>query len=282
MPKQLERNEKRVFSFGGGWQSSAVLALQIQGKLKIPFDYFVFANVGDDSEAPEVFDYINKWVLPACKEHDINFVEVQKTRYKTPDTIMNAIERENRNIPIPVYMASGAPGNRSCTFDFKVSVVDKWIRVNKITHAHVGIGFSADEGRRAEKKPVGWHNKQGSKKISFQKNYTFPLIELGIRRQDCPEIVKKLGWDMPVSSECWFCPFHTRNYWIELRKNNVTLFEKAIRIQDRLNEKRGYLGKERVSLHRDGLDLRDVPNQLSLWDKWSDDDESCQVGYCGL
>ena len=40
----------RTFSFGGGVQSTAVLVLQAQNKLPEPYDVFLFANVGDDSE----------------------------------------------------------------------------------------------------------------------------------------------------------------------------------------------------------------------------------------
>lgn len=46
----------RVFSFGGGVQSTAALVLQAQGK--IDFDMFVHANVGDDSEHPDTVAYM--------------------------------------------------------------------------------------------------------------------------------------------------------------------------------------------------------------------------------
>ena len=42
----------RTFSFGAGVQSTAVLALQALGRLPDPYDVFLFANVGDDSEDP--------------------------------------------------------------------------------------------------------------------------------------------------------------------------------------------------------------------------------------
>lgn len=40
----------RVFSFGGGVQSTAVLVLSAHGVL--PYKQFIFSNVGDDSEHP--------------------------------------------------------------------------------------------------------------------------------------------------------------------------------------------------------------------------------------
>lgn len=58
----------RVFSFGSGVQSVAVLALQKLHKLPKPYDYFVFANVGNDSESPDTLQYLNDIVRPrgAC------------------------------------------------------------------------------------------------------------------------------------------------------------------------------------------------------------------------
>lgn len=48
-----------VFSFGGGVQSTAVLVLQATGRLPRDYDHFVFANVGNDSEHPDVINYYN-------------------------------------------------------------------------------------------------------------------------------------------------------------------------------------------------------------------------------
>lgn len=41
----------RVFSYGGGVQSTAALVLAAQGRIDFPA--FVFANVGEDSEHPD-------------------------------------------------------------------------------------------------------------------------------------------------------------------------------------------------------------------------------------
>lgn len=43
-------SQLRVFSFGGGVQSTAALVLAAQGE--IDFTAFIFANVGADSEHP--------------------------------------------------------------------------------------------------------------------------------------------------------------------------------------------------------------------------------------
>ena len=48
----------RVFSYGGGVQSTAALVLAAQGKIDFPT--FLFANVGDDSEHPATLRYVRE------------------------------------------------------------------------------------------------------------------------------------------------------------------------------------------------------------------------------
>ena len=64
----------RTFSFGAGVQSTAVLALQALGKLPEPYDVFLFANVGDDSEDPRSLDYYHKFHVPFAEKHGIELV----------------------------------------------------------------------------------------------------------------------------------------------------------------------------------------------------------------
>jgi hypothetical protein len=49
-PKPLLWRPIRVMSFGGGTQSMAALVAQAQGLLEKPYDVFLMADVGHDSE----------------------------------------------------------------------------------------------------------------------------------------------------------------------------------------------------------------------------------------
>src|SRR5689334_21506125 len=114
-------SELRVFRFGGGVQSTAVLCLAAQGK--IPYDHFVFAHVGADSENPDTLDYIERYTKPFCEAHNLSFVTVQKRvrGIKEPVTLVGELRRAKKSVIIPVRMAgSGALGNRNCTTDFKI------------------------------------------------------------------------------------------------------------------------------------------------------------------
>src|SRR5579859_4780651 len=118
----------RVFSYGGGVQSTAALVLPAQAR--IDYKTFLFCNVGSDSEHPATLKYVHEVAMPYAKQHSIELIELQRTRFGEPETIYERLTREgSRSIGIPVRMAgSGAPGNRACTGDFKIKVIAKWLR----------------------------------------------------------------------------------------------------------------------------------------------------------
>jgi hypothetical protein len=73
-----ERPELRVVAFGGGVQSTALLALAAERR--IDFDVFLFANVGDDSEHPATLDYLHGHAQPFAARHGLHLHELRRTR----------------------------------------------------------------------------------------------------------------------------------------------------------------------------------------------------------
>lgn len=267
----------RIFSFGGGVQSHAVMVLQAQHQI-IPYDYFVFSNVGHDSENPATLDYIERYTKPFAAANGIPFVEVQKIRRDgRPETLVGFIERTEKSVPIPARTSNGAPGNRTCTDDFKIKIVDRWIKSNGYSHAVVGLGISLDEFSRM--RGEDWLDSFGKKKLGFWKRREHPLIDLRMTRHQCAALIARSGLPIPPKSSCFFCPFTRRAEWIEMKRTNPALFEKAIRIEHIINEKRGAIGRDRVYLHPDVIPLeRAVGNQARLF---TDEQlDACESGYC--
>ena len=275
-------NHKRIYSFGAGTQSIAVMVAQAQGLLRQPYDYFVWADVGHDSEDPQVAEYMANYVMPYCDEHAIKMIRVAKMRYGKEDTLLQAIYRDNKRIPIPAYMANGAPGNRTCTGEYKIKVVDKWIKSKSITHATIGLGFSIDETRRASNKNMQFlpMDARNVNKTTY-KRFDFPILELGFSRHQSIVLVEKAGLPTPPRSACWFCPFKSRGAWIEDKKHRPEIVQKAIAVENAINEKRAKIGRDDVYLHPSTggnmHKLEDaIGDQLSLFE------ETCDSGYCGL
>lgn len=266
----------RVFSFGGGVQSHAVLLLQALGRLPEPFDVFAFANVGNNSENPQTLEYLDRITRPFAEQHRIMFIEVQKNYFGQPDTLYDALMRDNKSVEIPAYMGdTGAPGNRSCTEERKINVVDAWAYdVGNAERAVIGLGISTDEVQRV--RSTEWHQSHARKHL--QKRREYPLVQLGMSRRACLDLIAENGLPQPPKSSCYFCPFHRANEWIEMKRNTPALFAKAVEVEQRINQKREGLGKDRLYLHRSLTPLdQAVGDQLPLF---AEQPADCDSGYC--
>jgi len=259
----------RIFSYGGGVQSTAVLVLAAQGR--VHYDHFLFANVGEDSENPDTLDYFKNVAMPFAEQHDIDLLQVGRD-----DTIRGRIFSELRDIPIPMRMNTGAPGNRKCTELFKIRVVDRWVNQNRNGHNHyvVGLGISTDEIQRAR----SIESKEVYKGL-YKKN-EYPLIDMRLSRNDCRQLVIDAGLPQPPKSSCYFCPFHNDQAWYEMRQKRPDLFFDAVKIEKHLQDKRMKLwGKDKVWMHRKLIPLdQAIPDQPFLFDM--DEMDNCESGYC--
>jgi hypothetical protein len=264
-----------IFSYGGGVQSTAALALAAQGK--IDYDTFLFCNVGEDSEHPATLEYVHKVAIPYAVQYGINLVELHKTRFGEPETLYQRLTRpDSRSIGIPVRMnSSGAPARRSCTADFKIKVVDKWLREHgaKDHGAKVGLGISLDEFQRV--KP-----NLDPDTMKWKEN-AFPLIDLRMSRQDCMNVIESAGLVIPPKSSCFFCPYHRLERWQEMRQSEPELFQKSADLETLVNERRQMLGLDPVWFTRKLKPLAQATSELkqrSLFDE--EEDDVCESGYC--
>lgn len=226
----------RVFSYGGGVQSNAVLALQAAGQLRNPYDVFVFANVGADSENPATLEYVENVAKPFAAQHGIALVEVQKTTRGEPDSILQRIHRTDRSIVIPLRMSGGKPATRACTIDFKIRVVNKWIAEQDARWATVGMGISLDEWQRMRDRQ--WYTREASRDLSFHKRREYPLIDLHLRRHDCHQILLDAGLPDAPKSSCWFCPFRKVQELQRIRRDDPDTFQAIADIEAFINGKR--------------------------------------------
>lgn len=242
----------RSISYGGGVQSSAMIVLAVQGK--IDAEVALFCNVGDDSEHPKTLAYVRDVMTPWATDHGFPVHELQKvgTRgaYRGPITLRGKLMRpESRSLPIPVRMSNGARARRSCTGDFKIALVRKWLREHGATAddpAVVNIGISTDEIERA-----------GRRDAPYERG-AYPLLDLGLSRGDCAALIGRVGLPVPPKSACYFCPFHKPSTWAQMRRDEPELFADAQLIEDTLNERRDKLGKDHVWLTRFNKRLSDA------------------------
>jgi hypothetical protein len=266
----------RILSWGGGVQSMALTVLQAQGRLRNPFDYFVFANVGADSENPATLAYVDEVAKPYMLKHSVPFVEVAKTVRGKPESLLAYIYRTPKSVPIPMYFTVSGLGRRSCTQDFKVRAVDKWVRTQGFQYVTMGLGISLDEYHRA--RDTQWHDKGGGDTYGFLKRREYPLIDLHMRRNDCKQVVRDAGLPPAPKSSCWFCPFTKHNEWVEMKRERPEMFAQAVALEEKINSKSDFRGQY-ASLHISRKPIANaVGNQLPMFPEWEMD--NCESGYC--
>ncbi|MEV4993182.1 phosphoadenosine phosphosulfate reductase [Streptomyces niveus] len=264
----------RSVSYGGGVQSTALLALAAQGR--IDFRTFLMANVGDDSENPGTLRYLDKFARPYAAAHGLELAVLDRVMVRTGEkrTLYGQLTREgSRSIGIPVRMSNGAPGTRSCTAEFKIKVIGREVKrrgATKEAPATVGVGISLDEIHRAN-----------SRRCEPHERIVYPLLELGLRRADCVRIIRDAGLPVPPKSACWFCPFRRPEAWHDMRRTQPDLFDKACGLEEVINKRRDELGKDHVYLTRFGRPLhKAIPDGVDLLPGFDEADGACDSGWC--
>jgi len=233
----------RVISYGGGVQSTAMIVLAVQGRIRA--DLALFSNVGDDSEHPTTIRYVREIAIPYAASHGFVVKELHPTRYGENTTIWKEIMREEtRRDIIPVFGEAGNPMSRSCTADYKIRTLHRWLRQNgatKTNKATMLLGISTDEIERA-----------GRGKDGTVERREYPLLTLGMNRTDCMEVIRNAGLPVPPKSSCFFCPFHSEQVWQELRRDEPELFSKAQELEDAIQERKRASGQKMVYITRKG------------------------------
>lgn len=274
----------KLFSFGGGVQSMAVLILSAQGKL----DYtdFIFANVGDDSENPKSLEYIKNVAIPFANNHGLKIIEVSRQRSSDdkPKTLYQEL-LSDKYITIPVYLNNSGPQSRSCTTHWKINVINKYAKKNcgatKKNRIEVGVGISTDES----------HRMRTDDPVRFPYTYkTYPLIDLMLTRAMCHDIIFSAGLPIAPKSSCYFCPYKKPRDYIEMHNDNPELFAKAVALENQLNAKiqyrtgeHGVKNKHVAYLTPTGkplINLIDLTHAQMKLDGIDDELFHCESGYC--
>ena len=262
----------RIISYGGGVQSTALLVLATDNRLP-GVDAALFSNVGDDSEEPATLKYVREVAVPFAHAHNLPLHELHReTKDGKVETLYGRITKPgHRAITIPLRGENGAPQSRHCTRDFKISVIGKWLKragASKTMPAEVCIGISTDELERAGRGQDEPHERR-----------RYPLLELGLSRADCEQIIRNAGLPVPPKSACWFCPFHSPRAWSEMRRDESRHFEAAVALEGMVLARQRVLGHPPLYLTRFGKPL-DEAIQAAQQMLWTEGPESCDEGYC--
>lgn len=219
-----------ALSFGGGVQTAAMAMMFEHGLLDAPYpDVAVFADTqAEPSHVYETIDYIRPRVsypiivatLGDLEEDTWLSLNGQRPSYrgKPGDTLTD----------LPLHGECGGITRRQCTSNYKIDVIRRAIRQwagERPPKLQVSqyMGISIDEAHRI--KPSG---------VKYVSN-SYPLVDQRLSRQDCLEFLSLNYPDMPVGkSSCFFCPFHSKAEWRDLKARYPELWTRAVEMDDAL------------------------------------------------
>lgn len=202
----------------------------------------VFVN--HQTDYPETYHYLTgfQWWLKKNGYPPVTVI------YPDDRGISSLYERCWESRMVPSFM------RRWCTDRFKIRPLQKYFRAPAFSL----IGIDAGEAKRA--------------KIVTRKKIEnrYPLVEAGINRAGCIEIIKAHDLPVPPRSGCFICPFQSVAQWKKLRYDYPDLFCKVVQLEQRNIDYRIERGKTPLFLNqypRANLWSVVEENQLKLWEQ---------------
>lgn len=214
-----DKPTQTVWSSGGGIQSTAIAVLIWNGTLPKP-DFAFMADCGYESQS--TYDYAERVLKPKMAEVGVEYNVVKSSDYVDVELI-------NRQgfctLPAFRLKEDGSVSHLSthCNGVWKQQVMKKWLREHGVEKAENWIGISTDEARRANRSNADkWLTKR------------YPLLELGLSRKDCANLIRDNGWELPQRTSCIMCPQRTRFEWLRLMMESPDDFKRAVEIDERM------------------------------------------------
>jgi 3'-phosphoadenosine 5'-phosphosulfate sulfotransferase (PAPS reductase)/FAD synthetase len=141
---------------------------------------------------------------------------------------------------------------RWCTRKFKGELIDVWAAENGLDTCL--IGYDAGEFQRA------------AKADGYVDHNRYPLIQAGLDRQDCIDLIRVTGLEVPRRSGCFCCPHANKARFEDLRTYHPELFEYACEMERNIVTKAGRR-----------MYLKDKPLAEWIVSPGLDFDEPCEV-----
>jgi hypothetical protein len=276
-------NEKQwnVISLGGGVQSSAMALMASCGELGPMPDCAVFADTQD--EPASVYRWLD-WLEPklAFPVYRVTKGSLSEQSLKMKYT-KDGRAFSKTNIPFFTKSVDGEFGMipfRSCTVDFKIGPILKFIRKHcgikrgqKHPTVTSWIGISLDEQQRMKDSRDPWVVNR------------WPLIEKRIDRNQCVRWMLERGYPEPPKSACRYCPFHSNKEWRRIKTEEPEEFALAVQFEKDIQRVKSDTAKFRTTpyLHasRKPLDEIDFRNDIDHGQQTFGFMDECE-GMCGV
>lgn len=214
----------RVLSLGAGVQSTTLALLAAEGEIEPP-DFAVFADT--QWEPPWVYEHLQWLMSPNVLPFPVYITTAGNIRDSVRWRGMNGT-RQAASIPWHTINPDGSEGmgHRQCSNEYKRDQISKeirqligkpgreYIRPNTVT---LLLGISLDEAHRMKQPKQRWLRN------------VFPLIDLGMSRQQCLAWLRRHGYPEPRKSACMGCPYRRDPaYWRDIRDNHPAIWDDLV------------------------------------------------------
>lgn len=247
-----------VMNYGGGRQTTAMLVLVKRGILPRP-DRIVIADTG--REKTSTWDYRSEVTEPLANSMGMT-IEIAPRDLAYVDLYSHKGE-----LLIPAFTKTGKL-SAFCSTEWKQRVVRRYLKEQGIHSATAWIGYALDERKRY--KP----NKEDESGPWYR---SVPLLDLGLTKRDCIQIIEDAGLPLPPPSSCYICPNMPNAEWLYIHDNYPADFEQACVLDEEVREEDIFNGGSGVWLHESRVPLREA--DLTVPDR-KDPVRQCGLGMC--
>ena len=255
----------QVLSMGWGVQTVAMLVMVEKGMLPKP-DLIIHSDTG--AEKPETHEWKERYGIPLMKKLGIDYYEVMKDS--------GIVEGYKAKKTIPIV------GFRSCTYNYKVKPILERLKMiykkpsgsgQKKPYWQSWIGISTDEANRKIKR------KDQTPKYQ---EMIYPFLDLDLSRRDLIDIIVNAGYEPPVKSGCFMCPYMGLRGFLEVKEKHPELFDIAVEMENLYFEKfpereNGFIMSSKTKLQT----LKEMKSLFS-YTEIDNDERECDSGGCFL
>jgi hypothetical protein len=222
----------RILSLGAGVQSSTLLLMAEKGVIA-PFDCAIFADTGWEGRI--TYEWLD-WLKQVCKTP---IITVQGPRGSIYDWSMSLRARSGTAASLeglPYFTErDGSKGmlRRQCTDHFKIRPIHRETRrlLGLVPRQHApkdcveqALGISLDEAQRV---------RTSRERMTF---LSFPLVKMGMTRQDCINWLARNKYPVPPKSSCIGCPFHKNDEWRAVRGTDPAGWKQAVSLDNTIRQ----------------------------------------------
>jgi len=235
-----------ILSLGAGVQSTTMLLMADRGLITRP-DAAVFADT--QWEPASVYTHLD-WLKKQ--------VSIPVHVVTAGDIRQDALDGNPRAwMPVFVYGEGGKKSmlRRQCTSNYKLTPIRREARriMESIGAKTVTmqIGISLDEAA----------TRMRDSGVQYVTN-VYPLVDLGMTRDDCLSWMRSEGYPEPKKSSCIGCPMHDDAHWAEMKSSSPDDFQDAVRFEQELSEASKRFDYLYLHYHRTPLDQIDFSKRM--------------------